>query len=411
MENEHLLRSRSSNSNSLWVFFVIGLLSLIATLFFSIRTSQSKHVKADYVEKSLHNFHNLSSHQADSLFTLNDTDYFPILVEKTKQENPRSNFYLFENDTLVMWSDNTVHIDGLSAAIQDDDIIELNNGIYYTMRKEKGSQTLIGLLLLKKVYPYRNDFLEEHYNANLKIPENYNLSLNQENPVQIKNSMGDFLFSLTEGSLATPNKTLHYLTIFSFHLLLVGILILLYILYFKYQRLIKNKRLIPFLYSVDVFLILIVINYFRIPGIMFNSGIYQMYLPGDFDFLSIGSLLTNSIVLLSISFAFYDSGRQRLVEMPFNSKQFIRFSFGFISLAILYAVINICIYELIFYSVNSLNLNFNSFFYKPEIVTVFLIICVLILSFFIISFRVYRSSKSNLSITKHRLIFAVFSGL
>ncbi len=103
----------------------------------------------------------------------------------------------FKKDSLVFWSDNTFIIPKLN---QFEDahgkVRRFENGWYYIQKQAYDSIDLYALLLIKKIYPYQNRYLKNHFEREFDIPAEFNISLNQKKGVPIHDKDENYLFSL-----------------------------------------------------------------------------------------------------------------------------------------------------------------------------------------------------------------------
>jgi signal transduction histidine kinase len=106
----------------------------------------------------------------------------------------------FERDSLVFWSDNSFLVPPIGFLDQYDlPVMRAKNGWYYLQKQEMDSITLYGFLLIKRIYPYQNKFLKNHYPKYLNIPDSYEISLDKEAGQAVYDAEGNYLFTIEVG--------------------------------------------------------------------------------------------------------------------------------------------------------------------------------------------------------------------
>lgn len=79
--------------------------------------------------------------------------------------------YLFEGDGLIAWTTNQPGWNtGSPGGFMDATTIHLSNGDYWVRMHKSGSRTAVGLLLLRKSYPFENRFLKNTFNGAFGLP-------------------------------------------------------------------------------------------------------------------------------------------------------------------------------------------------------------------------------------------------
>lgn len=143
----------------------------------------------------------------EELFRSNPDNYSKLMSEDGLA------LLIYENDTLKFWSDNSIAVENwIKEVCLDTKIAKLKNGWFEVMAPTTNAatnKTVIGLILLKNEYPYQNQYLENEFQRKFSLPAETKLIA--DNPsvgIQIKNSKGEFLFSLlisqSNQTVATP---------------------------------------------------------------------------------------------------------------------------------------------------------------------------------------------------------------
>jgi len=97
--------------------------------------------------------------------------------EITKLNKKNIAVLLYNNDSLVFWSDNSFKIPGKSDKIEQS-VIFLQNGWYFKKSKHTGNKTVIGLILIKSKFNYENQFLKNKFPNEYHLPSCYMISKN-----------------------------------------------------------------------------------------------------------------------------------------------------------------------------------------------------------------------------------------
>ncbi|MCF8297506.1 MAG: GHKL domain-containing protein [Saprospiraceae bacterium] len=391
--------------NKIILFLILSLIFVFVANFITELSTSEKHLKriSSNFEKQLL--------KKDKILERSFYDFETVLKENKK--NPhfdliKQNFsydqdgiiiLVYSNDTLKYWSDNSVPVYNISDLLQTNETIKfLENGWFYLKTKKIENYTIFGAVLLKSIYPYQNDYLINEFQKDFKLAANTEISLKQET-YQIHSANGKFLLSLNFPKVYESNE----LRIFSiFVLYLLAFLFFVAFLYHSHKRLnpLKNKPLFFVItFTFDLLLVRAAIFYFKIPTILYNSEIFSSAKYATSWFLtSLGDLLINSIVLLIIAVVVFkdlDLSRETL------EKKLYRKYFALITL-----VIHICIfYKILINIIKGLILNSSISLDLSNILNIsiysvigYIIISTLIISYFLISLklfeRVYKLCKS-----------------
>jgi two-component system, NtrC family, nitrogen regulation sensor histidine kinase NtrY len=306
---------------------------------------------------------------------------------------------IYENDSLKFWTTNDVAVENyIREVCLDDRVAKLKNGWFEVVRKSsipEGTKVIIGLILLKTEYPFQNQYLKN------RIPEKFDISPDTEimtsatpgsSPVYSEN--GKYLCSLKAGTSgdAFPNDIAVILDF-------LGILFLLKFLAGFFSSLTLSIGRIP---SLSLFFLSLIflraasIKY-HFPSEIYDLPLFSPQLYGDatsFWLQSLGDLFLNMIVLFSASYFFF---RHPIIGSN-HYKRPHELLFSFLMLAGLLAfslAINELFSGLIKNSSISFNIN-NVFTLSRYSYIAIVIICFLLLSFFIVTLRVVKTIKSFL---------------
>lgn len=141
-------------------------------------------------------------------------------------------FLIYENDSLLYWSDNSVPIPPFySLSPFGDFVINLENAIYVARIKKVQHRVFVGLILVKHSYSYQNEFLKNTYYEDFELSPNIEFSrLHTDSPgaVNVHNKEGDYLFTLTPIAYSLNEKPFYYTVLVSYFLSVVFLLFFFY---------------------------------------------------------------------------------------------------------------------------------------------------------------------------------------
>ncbi len=212
-------------------------------------------------------------------------------------------FLIYENDSLKYWTDNSVPVpDIYSNDLFGGEFNRFENGWFLLAEKKNDTQKIIGLHLVKNKYKYQNEYLKNNFQNDFTLPSDIQIS-ESESEHNIYSLSGEFLFSLQLNKIT--NISNHKIFIL-FLLYLLGFLFFISFLFQAHKSLTKsfNKSWIFILsFIVDVIILRIILVYFEIPEILFQSDIFSpVYYASSPLLPSLGHLLIDVILLLIVSY-------------------------------------------------------------------------------------------------------------
>ncbi len=214
--------------------------------------------------------------------------------------------YVYKNQKLVFWSDNSFIIEDwqfLGDTLQP--VAFVNNAWVVTEQKTINEIKLVGFVLIKNDFPVENKFLKDNFNPILNVTGDFNVSVApQRSGFQIKDDKGNFLFSLmpkggfhlTESHGWLPS--LFYLL--TFICLLFGIA--------KWIRLIslRNKNLMILIISIMLLSLRAIMMFFKFPHVLYSL---EFFGPGAYAssaiLPSLGDVFLDAIILFYLVLLFY----------------------------------------------------------------------------------------------------------
>ncbi len=211
-----------------------------------------------------------------------------------------TNLFLYRNDTLRYWSDNSIPVDRmLDLSSFHSHVMALNNGWYRIVEQQQGKYRLYALILLKQTYPYHNQYLSDHFGPGFDLPAGANITQEvdeQSLPVRSRNGDTYFRLSLPPPVLEKARSDLGPVV-----LVTIGFLSFLIFLYLIFPTLCKQAGF--GMATLITGLILFTGRYLTIGsgffGITPNPRLFDPSLYASTDlFPTLGDLILNTIVLV-----------------------------------------------------------------------------------------------------------------
>ncbi len=126
--------------------------------------------------------------------------YLELLDDKEEKRlaHRQVSLFLYVNDSLVFWSDNTVDIDPAHDTVGGGSRLRYaGNGWYVVRASRHDTFTTVGYQLIRREYKYRNKYLRPKFFRGAGLGERYALStVPVENGFPVVSREGEFLFSL-----------------------------------------------------------------------------------------------------------------------------------------------------------------------------------------------------------------------
>jgi signal transduction histidine kinase len=301
--------------------------------------------------------------------------------------------FKFQDDSLVFWSSNAapIHSD-IFLDIPNDEVVLLDNGWYWLKRVDDQDISLVGLIEIYYDYPYENDLLNTGFFDGMNVPEQVSFSQSQTGyPIYSADSV--YLFSLNFPGKIPMSETSLYL-MFLFYLMAYYFLILaIYYAYIALKFFKPDSLLLFVLFLVDVIILRLIIRYFEIPGMLYDSILFD---PVGFSstwlFSSLGDTIVNIFTLLTASYIFYKTIHLRVLEGKPPLRIFSA-AFLIVLLAFVFFAQTIFIHGLVRNSSFSFNLQ-SIYSLQFESFLGFLVIAALLLSYFLLSRKIIRYCRT-----------------
>lgn len=215
----------------------------------------------------------------------------------------------FKEDSLGFWSDNSFIIPKVESLKESNGSVKrFENGWYYIQRQQLDSIDLYGLLLIKKIYPYQNKYLKNHFDREFDIPVEFEISLDKEKGVPIFDKDDNFLFSLQHRDYGySAPKAQHRIGAF-YGIFILLLLILISILILE----IRNVRIglsALFIWGISLLCFRYLMIQYSFPSVFSNLEIFSPTLYArSFFFPSLGDFLLNVLFLYLFIYTYSSYG-------------------------------------------------------------------------------------------------------
>ena len=187
-------------------------------------------------------------------------------------------YYVFENDELVFWSDNSLDITNISLPDSTDwHFVQLPNAQCVSRLLTFENIKILALIAIKHNYPYQNNELINSFASGFYMNKEVQIVDGKESDKNaIFCSHGEYLFSLSEPQMPIYNEIWAIVGFIAFSL---SFLVFFY-LFAHFPKLFNKKAIplrsfIPLATIVGVFIGLCL--YYNLPGLLFSNKIFTAF--------------------------------------------------------------------------------------------------------------------------------------
>lgn len=322
-------------------------------------------------EKVLHAKEGLLNTQLDSLALAAEKKSYAELFSETPEkystlfEEHGIIFLVYQNDTLSFWTDNSMAVENYIREIcLDDPIVQLRNGWFEVVKRPSrpsAAKMVVGLVLLKKEYPYQNQYLvnefQEDFDVNGKIKI---VKEDATSSTQVKTAKGEYLCSLIFPPDLNDETSG---TVLSVWLNVFALILIFLFIYAECHSLVKS---LGSWLATGVFALSLVILRFLSIELKFPRSLYELAFFGpqyygdasSFWLPSLGDFLLNC--LLAFAIVWFACSKIVLNERTFTAAKVSKPLIGFSLLLVLFLfsrMLNILFLGLIQNSNISFNIN------------------------------------------------------
>ncbi len=232
-------------------------------------------------------------------FTTQAMKVFTVKGEEAMAERytTASPFYLhvYRNDSLIFWNTNELPVYWLADLhFPSDGLIRLQNGWYYTQVIRQGNLQVVGSFYIRRLYPYENEQLQDHFNPELTRNTEGVILPEQIKGKSIHDLKGNHLFSFEETQ--SQNDLNRVDTI-----LFSGILLLVLLLWIQLNRWFRQPYAPLLLAAVFSILRVLASHYEWFSGLENSSLFDPSILALSERTPNLGELLVSFLLLLIIA--------------------------------------------------------------------------------------------------------------
>jgi two-component system nitrogen regulation sensor histidine kinase NtrY len=233
-------------------------------------------------------------------------DQDPSFVSRYAQNNDGIAIFLLDRDSMLFWSDNSLVVEtGDLLRMEDAKVYNLPNCSVYTRVYQSGSFRLVGVVFLKKFFPYNNELVSSSFLLGKNVPVSYRISIPEvPGAIQVKDDQKRFAFSLVPSNEMSSRKGLHWLVLFLYALVLVFILIFLNDTCRLAYR-IKNSSWWLLALLADLFLLRWLLWMFRVPHCIYDLPLFDSFDKAVPFLESRGDMMITVLLLIFFSAWFF----------------------------------------------------------------------------------------------------------
>jgi signal transduction histidine kinase len=215
--------------------------------------------------------------------------------------------FIYQNDSLKYWSDNSVPIASTySRSNIDSTFLYLKNAWYVPRTVKTGNITIVGLMQIKQVYQYENKYLVTKFQKDFNVPASVKISTKElPNSFPILNSKKIYLFSIVFDLSAHHQFFQKYIPSASYFLLILFLLWAVYKVISQIPGVYNRNRIVIFT-IMGAILVKILTLKLQKPKVFYGLDLFTpQYFAASELIPSLGDLLLWSIVIFFSVFLFY----------------------------------------------------------------------------------------------------------
>ncbi|MCX6226304.1 MAG: hypothetical protein NTV01_16410, partial [Bacteroidia bacterium] len=226
-------------------------------------------------------------------------DKDPGFTGRYAKDNDGIAIFILQNDSMLFWSDN-------SLVVETKDLLQMETGRVYTLPNcsvytriyRSDSCAIVGVVFLKKFFPYNNELVSNAFLVGSNIPESYSISIPPvPDAIRVTDDQGKFAFSLIPNDEVTSRKTLHWVTLF----LYFSVFAFLLIFFSDIIRLawrIKPSGWWLLALLADLLIVRWFLWHFREPHCVFNLPLFNAFKQPAIFLESRGDVLITIVLLI-----------------------------------------------------------------------------------------------------------------
>lgn len=302
-------------------FVLLGLALLVAAILFFREGNSKAHIRhtVAHVESVIHeseecieiDLKRFESVSVDSLF-------HEFNATRTDLEASGLSYFIFESDSLVAWSTNSIPLsDRLDKLIEAGPCILLPNGWYLIKEHRVEGRRIFGLFLIKYEYLYQNKYLVNQFHPRFYTEEKAEiLSTARDGAMAVKDSQGLEIFYLS-GQVEGDSTSARGMMV-----LACLVLFLFFFIKFFFAKLYARSDSMGMLWIgvLAVCAVRLLMLFSRWPWSLAEIGVFDPSVYAhSFLYPSLADLVINAFLLLMLAYVFKEWLKRTSFRLPFWS--------------------------------------------------------------------------------------------
>ena len=238
----------------------------------------------------------LTNTSSDSLFLKSDS-LFKLL------ENNNLAILIYKNDSLVLWSNKDfTNEEFFSKSYYGNWALKNYNSFIISRLTEIDNYKIVGIIPIKKEYPFENQFLKSSFYSEFHIPNNFDTSIDDTfDNIRINDKDNKYVFSLVK-KYDKISKTLYLLYL----LMYFAFIILLIISISSILKAVIKSQIWVIIAGVFFLFFRLILMHYKFPEFIYTNDLFSPFYYAESWFLpSLGDLLISSYFILHFSYLIY----------------------------------------------------------------------------------------------------------
>ena len=329
---------------------------------------------------------------------------YDLFSEIQPKEEDGVSFFVFRNDSLIHWTNNSIPVNEIRTS-GTNYFDKIGNGWYYAHTQTQNNYLVVGLILVKKDFSYKNEFINDGFQEDFDLPADLKISKKKNEGVLIHNSKGDFLFSISKEYYdKTPSVLLYLIT----SLYLLSLVFLVLFVFSEFRRIENQRKKITWMVVSLGFLIVLrwIMIAFKFPESIYKLEVFD---PAYYASSSILPSLGDFLIDLLFAWIVLRIARQFLSRPPrINYSSKYLYSFLFIFLNVVFFFLFHYLFETLIF-----NSNISLAFYRFLDLTIYsfagFFICLLLFTIYFLWIDFLHNKTSFLSLKEILILFVPVS--
>lgn len=204
-----------------------------------------------------------------------ETEFYSYITSNSKMLKDNGfGFLVYQDGELTYWSNRSISFfENEEQLPQNEGLVKLPNGYYFTRKQETDDFHLYGLHHIKSSYTYENNYLKKHFFDGYDIPDEYQIAIGESNDEHaVHSNDGSYLFTIKpQGNYLCTTRQLYFPGIIYF----IGLLI--FLVYLRREFVESDAPFFIRLFALGIALILVYWLHliFQIPGVFYHLKFFS----------------------------------------------------------------------------------------------------------------------------------------